>query len=190
YRPLNVKDALSYLDQVKIQFYNQTDVYNNFLDIMKDFKSQSIDTPGVIDRVSSLFRGHPNLIQGFNTFLPPGYKIECSLDPSDPNPIRVTTPTGTTTRPNFNGSQSAGAGVTQWGEHNPPSQLAQYSQESQSAGTGGQIEFNHAISYVNKIKTRFANQPDIYKQFLEILQTYQREQKPIGEVYEQVTQLF
>ncbi|KAM9930130.1 hypothetical protein OXX59_000735 [Metschnikowia pulcherrima] len=190
YRPLNVKDALSYLDQVKIQFYNQTDVYNNFLDIMKDFKSQSIDTPGVIDRVSSLFRGHPNLIQGFNTFLPPGYKIECSLDPSDPNPIRVTTPTGTTTRPNFNGSQSAGAGVTQWGEHNPPSQLAQYSQESQSAGAGGQIEFNHAISYVNKIKTRFANQPDIYKQFLEILQTYQREQKPIGEVYEQVTQLF
>lgn len=43
---------------------------------------------------------------------------------------------------------------------------------------------------MNKIKTRFANQPDIYKQFLEILQTYQREQKPIGEVYEQVTQLF
>lgn len=40
YRPLNVKDALSYLDQVKIQFFNQADVYNNFLDIMKDFKSQ------------------------------------------------------------------------------------------------------------------------------------------------------
>lgn len=35
-----MKDALSYLDQVKIQFYNQADVYNNFLDIMKDFKSQ------------------------------------------------------------------------------------------------------------------------------------------------------
>lgn len=41
YRPLNVKDALSYLDQVKIQFYNQAEVYNNFLDIMKDFKSQT-----------------------------------------------------------------------------------------------------------------------------------------------------
>lgn len=40
YRPLNVKDALSYLDQVKVQFYCQADVYNNFLDIMKDFKSQ------------------------------------------------------------------------------------------------------------------------------------------------------
>lgn len=39
YRPLNVNDALSYLDQVKVQFQSQPDVYNHFLDIMKDFKS-------------------------------------------------------------------------------------------------------------------------------------------------------
>ena len=36
----------------------------------------SIDTPGVISRVSNLFKGHPDLIVGFNTFLPPGFKIE------------------------------------------------------------------------------------------------------------------
>lgn len=152
--------------------------------------TSSIDTPGVIDRVSTLFRGHPNLIQGFNTFLPPGYRIECSLDPSDPNPIRVTTPTGTTTRPNFSGSYNQ-----RWGsassEHAPDSAPAQPpAVPEHEQQNGGQIEFNHAISYVNKIKTRFANQPDIYKQFLEILQTYQREQKPIGEVYDQVTVLF
>jgi paired amphipathic helix protein Sin3a len=40
YRPLNVRDALSYLDQVKVQFQDHPDVYNRFLDIMKDFKSQ------------------------------------------------------------------------------------------------------------------------------------------------------
>src|SRR3954469_16415142 len=39
-------------------------------------------------------------------------------------------------------------------------------------------------------QNRFASQPDIYKQFLEILQTYQRESKPIQDVYAQVTQLF
>src|ERR1700722_16725033 len=39
-RPLNVTDALSYLDAVKVQFQDQPDVYNRFLDIMKDFKSQ------------------------------------------------------------------------------------------------------------------------------------------------------
>ena len=88
-----LNDALTYLDQVKVRFQDQPEVYNKFLDIMKDFKSQAIDTPGVIDRVSTLFHGHPQLIQGFNTFLPPGYKIEAGYD-NDPNSIRVTTPSG------------------------------------------------------------------------------------------------
>ncbi|EGG06573.1 uncharacterized protein MELLADRAFT_77776 [Melampsora larici-populina 98AG31] len=79
YRTLNVRDALSYLDQVKIRFQDQNEVYNQFLDVMKLFKTQSIDTPGVIERVSSLFRGYPSLIQGFNTFLPSGFRIECTL---------------------------------------------------------------------------------------------------------------
>lgn len=76
FQRLKVEDALSYLDQVKLRFGNQPQVYNDFLDIMKEFKSQSIDTPGVIQRVSNLFKGHPELIVGFNTFLPPGYRIE------------------------------------------------------------------------------------------------------------------
>jgi len=41
YRPLNVKDALSYLEQVKSQFKDQPEIYNRFLDIMKEFKSQT-----------------------------------------------------------------------------------------------------------------------------------------------------
>lgn len=36
-----IQDALSYLDQVKVQFHGQSEVYNKFLDIMKDFKSQT-----------------------------------------------------------------------------------------------------------------------------------------------------
>lgn len=39
-RPLNVTDALSYLDAVKGQFHDQPDVYNQFLDIMKEFKHE------------------------------------------------------------------------------------------------------------------------------------------------------
>ena len=34
-----------------------------------------INTPGVIERVSDLFKGDRHLILGFNTFLPEGYKI-------------------------------------------------------------------------------------------------------------------
>lgn len=43
-------------------------------------------------------------------------------------------------------------------------------------------EFNHAINFVNKIKNRFNRRPDIYKAFLEILQTYQKEQRAIQDV--------
>merc|ERR1719171_3294091 len=65
------------------------------------------------------------------------------------------------------------------------------------------VEFNHAINYVNKIKNRFQGQPDVYKQFLEILHTYQKDQRAIkeghqptgrflteGEVFAQVAKLF
>lgn len=99
FQRLKVEDALSYLDLVKYKFGSKPQVYNDFLDIMKEFKSQSIDTPGVIQRVSSLFKGFPDLIVGFNTFLPPGYKIE--VQRSDQGgyafsvSVSVPSPTGT-----------------------------------------------------------------------------------------------
>lgn len=43
----NKQDALSYLDQVKVRFVEQPEVYNRFLDIMKDFKSQACVTCGL-----------------------------------------------------------------------------------------------------------------------------------------------
>ena len=52
------------------------------------------------------------------------------------------------------------------------------------------IEFDEAINYVTKIKTRFAKQPETYKAFLEILHTYQKEQKTIATVYAEVATLF
>ncbi len=48
------------------------------------------------------------------------------------------------------------------------------------------LRFDTDLSFQN----RFASEPDIYKSFLEILQTYQRESKPIQDVYAQVTSLF
>jgi histone deacetylase complex regulatory component SIN3 len=50
----------------------------------------------VIQRVLTLFNGHPALIQGFNEFLPPGYHIECGID-DNPDEIRVTMPSGANT---------------------------------------------------------------------------------------------
>ncbi|XP_022816807.1 paired amphipathic helix protein Sin3b [Spodoptera litura] len=273
FQRLKVEDALSYLDQVKYKFNTQPQVYNDFLDIMKEFKSQtlycSIDTPGVITRVSNLFKGHPELIVGFNTFLPPGYKIE--VQSNGQVSVSMPSPTG------FGGSSGSGGSsnvllgvqhpppppqpqlvhllpVAQEAEkeavrraggpysnmemsvnnaivHNlsvnaaPTNTLHQISQAHQqleaaaihhAAGPGSAqpansshpapappsqpVEFNHAIEYVNKIKSRFSRQPDKYKRFLEILHAYQRghretkepqaKQQTEQEVYAQVAKLF
>ncbi|GAB9466954.1 hypothetical protein Gpo141_00004314 [Globisporangium polare] len=72
-REVRVEDALLYLEQVQQQFGVQSDTYAQFMDIMKDFKMEAVDTPGVIRRITSLFRDHPHLILGFNAFLPPAY---------------------------------------------------------------------------------------------------------------------
>ncbi|TFY59719.1 hypothetical protein EVJ58_g5599 [Rhodofomes roseus] len=145
-RPLNVTDALTYLDSVKMKFQDKPEVYNRFLDIMKDFKSQIIDTPGVIERVSNLFHGHPTLIQGFNTFLPSGYRIDCTTDAQNPNSITVTTPAGITTQ-TTNGAFSFGIA--------PPALP--------------DVNLEPALAYVQRVKTRYANEPDKYRRFLEIL---------------------
>ena len=62
------------------------------------------------------------------------------------------------------------------------STVANGAASSASGGNAAQpVEFNHAINYVNKIKNRFQGQPEIYKQFLEILHTYQKEQRSLKE---------
>ena len=248
-----------------------------------------------------LFKGHPELIVGFNTFLPPGYKIEVTtaeqggqgsglpgghmlqsmfqtivhtphgthmmgnhgiMGPvittatslqslSSPVSVRpVTVHQAATTQPKFPSkpvaepavqhSPSPGAvaaparpepAVQQGYAASPPVMpvmpptlsISNSGHVNSSApapnilnainpntlptpagqGQNSQpVEFNHAINYVNKIKNRFQGQPDVYKQFLEILHTYQKDQRAIkeggapksmlteSEVYAQVSKLF
>mmetsp|Transcript_24647 Transcript_24647/g.84291 ORF Transcript_24647/g.84291 Transcript_24647/m.84291 type:complete len:426 (+) Transcript_24647:232-1509(+) len=52
------------------------------------------------------------------------------------------------------------------------------------------VEFDQAISYVNKIKTRFQDNEKVYKSFLEILNMYRKGNKTISQVYDEVALLF
>jgi histone deacetylase complex regulatory component SIN3 len=72
---LTVEDALAYLAKVKTEFQDNDETYNMFLEIMKEFKSQHIDTTEVIQRVLQLFRHHELLLLDFNIFLPPNQQI-------------------------------------------------------------------------------------------------------------------
>lgn len=44
------------------------------------------DTAGVMERVKELFKGHKDLILGFNTFLPKGYAITLPLEEDEQPP--------------------------------------------------------------------------------------------------------
>ena len=288
-RELRVEDALLYLDQVKMEFGDRPQIYNEFLDIMKTFKTQQIDTPGVIRRVSTLFQGNKKLVLGFNTFLPEGYKIELPMDGdgipvavyrapgqpgvthiltgpplpvattlvrppetpekidytlASPPPHAISSTTGGTVvePPGFHilqGRAPQQSNLQQQRQQLPPQQQQQRSQVppgpsrqppggpraiggfGQKSGvefstevrseqitpsipqqqvqeaplpeaTGSQppVEFDHAINYVTTIKRRFATEPDTYKKFLEILHTYQKEQRGIKEVLDEVSLLF
>ncbi|KAG6713221.1 hypothetical protein I3842_05G141700 [Carya illinoinensis] len=138
---LTTNDALAYLKAVKDIFQDKREKYDDFLEVMKDFKAQRIDTTGVIARVKELFKGHRDLILGFNTFLPKGYEITLPREDEQPQPKKP-------------------------------------------------VEFEEAISFVNKIKTRFQGDDHVYKSFLDILNMYRKENKSITEVYQEVAALF
>ncbi|KAF3521869.1 hypothetical protein F2Q69_00051267 [Brassica cretica] len=139
---LTTNDALAYLKAVKDKFQDKREKYDEFLEVMKDFKAQRVDTSGVILRVKELFKGNRELILGFNTFLPKGFEITL-LPEEDDQP--------------------------------PPKKP---------------VEFEEAISFVNKIKTRFQGDDRVYKSFLDILNMYRKENKSITEVYQEVAILF
>ena len=321
-RELRVEDALMYLDTVKMEFGDRPQIYNEFLDIMKTFKSQEIDTPGVIRRVATLFHGNKRLVLGFNTFLPEGYRIELPLDgspfpvyrepgragviqiplpgnlyannaaaaaaagrmgdmkpaalpnaggpppPPPPNaakgsaaqparpgmgpgpastaatggmlrapppPVSSTfPPPGSAVPPTAAAAAAAGAPRPSGGP--PPSGTAgmpppvgqqrfsggpaQLTPAAASKATApskqlppgkkpsssppfpndsarplgaeppAPVEFDHAINYVTTIKKRFHAHPEIYRKFLEILHTYQKEQRGIKDVLDEVSVLF
>ena len=55
-------------------------------------------------------------------------------------------------------------------------------EEEQARQAKTPVEFDQAIHYVNKIKDRFRRDERVYKQFLEILNQYRKNQKGISEV--------
>ena len=231
---------------------------------MKEFKAQRIDTAGVIVRVKDLFRGHRELILGFNTFLPKGYEISAAeveadeaaqaqaqqqqqqqqavaqqqaqqqaaaaqhhqaaaaaaaaaagLPPGALNPLAAhlygQAAHAAYGHPGVFPGYPPGFGLPAHLAPPPAPQATHHHQQQHPHQQQGQqhlqhqhqgqqhqqqqqqkqpVEFDQAISYVNKIKTRFAADERVYKAFLEILNLYRKGHKSIGQVYDEVAVLF
>ena len=157
---LKVEDALAYLAKVKGEFQDDPEnphIYNLFLDIMKNFKSQQIDTPGVISQVSQLFRGHDHLILGFNTFLPPDQKISKDQLRKMNKKYNAQKQKHAKQMAAKNAMSKAKVPKQKKKQKNPPNMLNQTASQIPVSGNPGQTPFgfDHAITYVTKIKTRF-----------------------------------
>jgi paired amphipathic helix protein Sin3a len=114
--------------------------------------------------------------------LPPGYKIEPEDIEDDKEDAKTRAATQAKQR------MMPAQGAVQMGGFGGPADA-----QGGAAGddmTRKQPELDHARTYVKKIKMRFGSQPQIYKQFLEILHTFHREQHTIQDVYQQVAKLF
>ena len=122
--------------------------------------------------MKNLFRGYNRLILGFNTFLPEGCKIELTAEEEMMLPHDHDSEGGATTIPSNAENAISDAAPAQSAAEPPP-----------------QLQQQRAISYVNTIRNRFANEPETYRSFLKILHSYQ-EHKGIKDVLEQVSSLF
>ncbi|KAK9936020.1 hypothetical protein M0R45_012885 [Rubus argutus] len=61
--------------------------YIQFQNLMKDFKAENIDVASLRGKVQELLQGRPDLIAGFNAFLPEGYKITIASPPPPKSPL-------------------------------------------------------------------------------------------------------
>ncbi|KAK3272628.1 hypothetical protein CYMTET_19089 [Cymbomonas tetramitiformis] len=179
---LTTMDALSYLRDVKDHFKYNKAVYDNFLDIMKEFKARRIVQADVIHQVKELFKGHDNLIIGFNTFVPKGAEIQLTAAERAEHAAERE-------RQERLKAEQAQPAMKEVAAAQPASLPV----EATKAGTAGgkrPVEYDQAFNYVNKIRTRFRYDERVYNQFLEILNMYRKGQKTISQVYAEVARLF
>ena len=162
-----VEDALAYVEKVKATYAHSPKVFIDFLDIMKAFKTKTIDTPGVVRAVKALFAGRLELILQFNIFLPTGYKIELASDQE----LKLLEPELPEDSHAEDRSDGALSGRPTSGR---PSSVAMVAAQAAAPARRKKkaVDVNEAIQFVNKAKVRFPHDGTVYMHFLESLQSY------------------
>ncbi|KAG5129517.1 hypothetical protein JHK84_035914 [Glycine max] len=158
---LTIIDAVSYLKEVKVVFMDQVVKYDMFCEILIDFKAKRVNIYDVIKRVKELFKGHNNLILGFQTFLPKGYKITFDKDEAPSN---------------FGQNQVPGSGNG--------------GDVCGGATTSKEVTAADALSYLWEVKAAFQDQREKYNMFIEIMKDFEARRIRTNAVITRVKELF
>ncbi|XP_030954095.1 paired amphipathic helix protein Sin3-like 2 [Quercus lobata] len=208
-------EAISFVNKIKKRFQNDEHVYKSFLDILKMYRKEHKNINEVYSEVSTLFDGHLDLLDEFTKFVPGAESVlaQNSFQSATPalrkrhvekNPIRRDRSITNADRDlsvehlELNeGKRKSARKVEGFGVN---ANLASYDDKdtlkSQSTveflgPPQNKVEFQEAISFVNKIKKRFQNDEHVYKAFQHIMNVYQKEHKGITtKAYNEVATLF
>ncbi|KAK7362137.1 hypothetical protein VNO77_04240 [Canavalia gladiata] len=78
-------DAMRFLTTVKDTFQDQVGKFDEFCEVMNNFKAHRIGVVEVRSRAMDIFEGHRDLILEFNKFLPKRYEISLPSENEQPS---------------------------------------------------------------------------------------------------------
>ncbi len=166
--------TLDYTKKVRRTFRNKPKLYKKFASILADVQNPDTDKMDIIKKVAVLFDGYPDLILGFNAFLPDGYSIEMQDDAvivkvfdSDRDTMRFVDTGHIRSEPSLSGTLDSSRSLT-W-----------------TGSLTGQ-----SMAYVQKVKESFKHKPETYKKFRRVMNSYHEHDEDLVDTMYDIIDLF
>lgn len=164
--------TVSYTQQIRKRFKTKPRTYNKIVQTLGDVQDDGADKLEIIKRIIVLLDGHPDLILGFNAYLPEEYSIEIQ---DDAVVVKV-----------FEASNTAREHVDTG--HFRSEQQMQGSMELSRTFSG--MLTGNSLSYVQNIKDTFKDDPAVYRKFSRILGDYHSNEVDVVSTLYEIVSLF
>ncbi|KAL0222570.1 hypothetical protein RCL1_002424 [Eukaryota sp. TZLM3-RCL] len=147
--------------------------YESFVSVLNEFTTSRIDTLTVINRVCDLLGEHPTLAQGFNSFLPQGYKMPLPHEISAMRDAKLAH------------IQKEEDGTSLDTHHSLDFSVVNFASETELTPPEQDL-FAEAVKFVSLLKDRYNNEPDKLNYILQIVRDFSNGTKSIPELDSEV----